>query len=288
MNNYCSNCGETIKVKSNYCFNCGKRVILVKEINNPKTLVTNPKTTLPQTKDALVPNIKNSESFLDVATNLKYRDDGSVYDFDHPIRLHDYYSKLREEDILLKSKPFRLNLTKTGYEIFIETFLNFQLFFLNYKDTILILDEGNFQIIDKKSENKFKFFQGEKNFEKIWNCLTENLEIEPLNVNNKSISHTIESVNNSGVDQVNENSNIKLSVPFIHYIFIPINVLFPGSIISWIGVPLTLNAKNQLNNLSKTNQNDYKNQILWTNITLGVFVFYLLLSVLRALTIWFL
>ena len=285
MNNYCSNCGEAIKIKSNYCSNCGKRVILVKDLNNPKTSITNSKTTLPLTKDAFVPNIKNSESFYDLATNLKYRNDGSLYDFDHPIRLQEYYSKLREEDKLLKSKPFRLNLTKTGYEIFVDTFLNFQLFFIDYRDSILIINEGYFQIIDKKSDIKFNFFQGEKNFEKIWNCLTENSEIEPLNLNNKSIRHDIESVNNIRVNKVNENSDIKLSVPFIHYILLPVNVFFPWSIVSWIGIPLSVYAKNQLNNLSKTNQNAYKNEVLWTNITLGVFVFYLILSVLRALTI---
>jgi len=285
MNNYCSNCGEAINIKSNYCSNCGKRVILVKDLNNPKTSITNSKTTLPLTKDAFVPNIKNSESFYDLATNLKYRNDGSLYDFDHPIRLHEYYSKLSEEDKLLKSKPFRLNLTKTGYEIFVDTFLNFQLFFIDYRDSILVINEGYFQIIDIKSDNKFNFFQGEKNFEKIWNCLTENSEIEPLNFNNKSIRHDIESVNNIRVNKVNENSDIKLSVPFIHYILLPINVFFPWSIVSWIGIPLSVYAKNQLNNLSKTNQNAYKNEVLWTNITLGVFVFYLLLSVLRALTI---
>lgn len=285
MNNYCSNCGEAIKIKSNYCSNCGKRVILVKDLNNLKTSITNSKTTLPLTKDAFVPNIKTSESFYALATNLKYRNDGSLYDFDHPIRLHEYYSKLSEEDKLLKSKPFRLNLTKTGYEIFVDTFLNFQLFFIDYRDSILVINEGYFQIIDKKSDTKFNFFQGEKNFEKIWNCLTENSEIEPLNFNNKSIRHDIESVNNIRVNKVNENSDIKLSVPFIHYILLPINVFFPWSIVSWIGIPLSVYAKNQLNNLSKTNQIAYKNEVLWTNITLGVFVFYLLLSVLRALTI---
>lgn len=285
MNNYCSNCGEAIKVKSNYCSNCGERVILVKDLSNTKTSITNSKTTLPLTKDAFIPYIKSSESFCDVATNLKYRDDGSLYDFDHPIRLHEYYSKLCEEDKLLKSKPFRLNLTKTGYEIFIDTFLNFQLFFIDYRDSILIINEGNFQIIDKKSDDKFNFFQGEKNFKKIWNCLTENPDIEPLNFNNKSISHDIESVNNIRVNQVSENSDINSSAPFIHYILLPINVFFPWSIVSWIGIPISLYAKNQLNNLNKTNQNAYKNEILWTNITLGVFVFYLLLSVLRALTI---
>ena len=285
MNNYCSNCGEAIKVKSNYCSNCGKRVILDKDSNNPKTSIANSKATLPLTKDAFVPDIKNSESFYDIATNLKFRDDGSLYDFDHPIRLQEYYSKLSEEDKLLKSKSFRLNLTKTGYEIFIDTFLNFQLFFIDYRDSILIINEGNFQIIDKKSNDKFNFFQGEKNFEKIWNCLTENSDIEPLNFNNKSISHANESVNNIRVNQVNENSDIKLGVPFIHYILLPINVFFPWSIVSWIGIPLSLYAKNQLRNLSKTNQNAYKNEMLLTNITIGVFIFYLLLSVLRILTI---
>jgi hypothetical protein len=68
-----------------------------------------------------------------------------------------------------------------------------------------------------------------------------------------------------------------------HYFLIPLNVVLPWSIVSWVGIPLSIFARNRLNEL-KVNEVDFpKAHVLWTNISLGVFAFYLVMSIARAL-----
>jgi hypothetical protein len=69
---------------------------------------------------------------------------------------------------------------------------------------------------------------------------------------------------------------------FYHYFLIPINVILPWSIVSWIGIPLSIYARNRLIELKKNEVEFPKAHMLWTNISIGIFSLYLLLSILRA------
>jgi hypothetical protein len=81
----------------------------------------------------------------------------------------------------------------------------------------------------------------------------------------------------------NSNSDLLIKTPFIvHYFLVPLNVFLPWSIISWIGIPLSLFAKSRLNVIKESGTIVSKSHILWTNISLGIFIFYLVASVIRA------
>lgn len=119
---------------------------------------------------------------------------------------------------------------------------------------------------------------GKKNDVESKFCSNCGTEIKADNSRSSDIEDKLESINNS--DQ-------SVSFLFLHYILIPINIILPWSIVSWIGIPLTLYSRNKLNSLTKNNPDKYKNHLLWTNISLGVFIFYLLASIIRAITINF-
>jgi hypothetical protein len=79
---------------------------------------------------------------------------------------------------------------------------------------------------------------------------------------------------------VEHNSN---EVIWIHYVLAVINVFLPWSIVSWIGIPLSLYAKDRLALLEYKNVNFNLSHKLYTTIALGVFILYFSLSVIRFL-----
>jgi hypothetical protein len=81
----------------------------------------------------------------------------------------------------------------------------------------------------------------------------------------------------------NSTTDLLVKSPFvIHYFLVPLNVFLPWSIVSWIGIPLSLFAKNRLNSIKESGINVSKSHLLWTNISLGIFIFYLVASFIRA------
>lgn len=67
-----------------------------------------------------------------------------------------------------------------------------------------------------------------------------------------------------------------------HYFLIPINVFLPWSVVSWVGIALSYYARNRLLELKSSYVAFPKAHESWTNIALGVFIIYFLLSVARA------
>lgn len=70
-------------------------------------------------------------------------------------------------------------------------------------------------------------------------------------------------------------------VIWLHYLLVVLNVFLPWSIVSWIGIPLSLYAKDRLTLLEWKNLPFNVNHKLYTNIALGVFIFFLSMSILR-------
>jgi hypothetical protein len=107
-------------------------------------------------------------------------------------------------------------------------------------------------------------------------------KINTLESETKTISNSEFLTIDSGTNQPPE-SELRESVPIIHYILVPLNIVLPWSIVSWIGIPLTLYAKNRLGKLIDSEK--YKKHFIWTNISLGIFIFYLSISIIRAIVL---
>lgn len=67
-----------------------------------------------------------------------------------------------------------------------------------------------------------------------------------------------------------------------HYFLIPVNIILPWSIVSWVGIPLSFYARKRLQQLKSSSVEFPKAHEIWTNIALGLFIVYFLLSVARA------
>jgi hypothetical protein len=106
---------------------------------------------------------------------------------------------------------------------------------------------------------------------------------------NEFVPNHIETNDNEvNLDSENLKSESELLIknPFVvHYFMVPLNIFFPWSIVSWIGIPLSLYAKNRLKNIKGNGFTVSKSHIIWTNISLGIFIFYLLASFMRAVVV---
>jgi len=103
---------------------------------------------------------------------------------------------------------------------------------------------------------------------------------------NEVISPIVISESSNELEELTGNdlreNKINLKPIIFHYFLLPINVFLPWSIVSWVGIPLAIYARNRLDEL-RTNEIEFpKAHVAWTNIAIGVFVFYLLISLLRS------
>jgi hypothetical protein len=87
---------------------------------------------------------------------------------------------------------------------------------------------------------------------------------------------------------MNEKPNLTFNVEhnseeiiWVHYLLAGLNIFLPWSIISWINVPLSLYAKDRLSILKWKQKSFNPNHNLYTNIALGIAIFYLVMSALR-------
>lgn len=129
----------------------------------------------------------------------------------------------------------------------------------------------------------------ETSISKTTNKQTKNT-IEKSNISvNVDRSSIVSSKTSNEVEELTENNlkddNMKLKPIILHYFLLPINFFLPWSIVSWVGIPLAIYARNRLEQL-KTNEIEFpKAHVAWTNIAIGVFVFYLVMSLLRSLIV---
>lgn len=129
----------------------------------------------------------------------------------------------------------------------------------------------------------------ETSISKTTNNQTKNT-IEKSNISvNEDRSPIVSSKTSNEVEELTENNlkydNMKLKPIILHYFLLPINFFLPWSIVSWVGIPLAIYARNRLEQL-KTNEIEFpKAHVAWTNIAIGVFVFYLVMSLLRSLIV---
>lgn len=75
-------------------------------------------------------------------------------------------------------------------------------------------------------------------------------------------------------------------IMWLQYLLAVLNIFLPWTIVSWIGIPLSLYAKDRLLILEWKNVTFNVNHKLYTNIALGVFIFFLSMSILRFILIF--
>ena len=285
--NYCSECGSKLNDNNNYCSNCGSKISIEKNESNAHkdALINNKK--LPLIINDFYPHSSNKDSIFSLDSNLEYDEFGYLTSKSKPFIVNHYFKNLKSSQKLLRAGNTFLNISQSGFEIIeVHWYHGTRLKFVDYKHTSLVVNNSLFSIVDNLLNVKYTFVSTDINY--LFNLKLLFSEEFILTISQAGQDETNSDINGSYTKQFTDDKlelENRIRLPFIHYILLPFNIIFPWSIVSWIGIPLSLYAKNQLNKLSETNQNEYKNQILWTNITLGVFVFYLLLSILRALTI---
>ena len=121
----------------------------------------------------------------------------------------------------------------------------------------------------------------------FYDDLNRDLEVDGLYIKDLNLleNHNKDNQTNSLINNDSDNLESDISKQralIIHYFLIPLNVFLPWSIVSWVGIPLSLYARNRLKNLKERGLTVSKSHIIWTNISIGVFVFYLLVSIIRA------
>ena len=285
--NYCHNCGKKIEGEIKFCSNCGTKISIEKNEStaHEDALINNEKS--PLVINDFYPHSSNPDSILSLDSNLEYDEFGYLTSKSKPFIVNHYFKNLKSSRKLLRAGNTFLNISQSGFEIIeIHWYHGTRLKFVDYKHTSLVVNNSLFSIVDNLLNVKYTFVSTDINY--LFNLKLLFSEELILTISQLGQDETNSDINGSYTKRFTDDKlelENRIRLPFIHYILIPINIIFPWSIVSWIGIPLSLYAKKQINKISETNKHEYKYEIIWTNISLGVFVFYLVLSILRALTI---
>ena len=285
--NYCHNCGKKIEGEIKFCSNCGTKISIEKNEStaHKNALINNEKS--PLIINDFYPHSSNPDSILSLDSNLEYDEFGYLTSKSKPFIVNHYFKNLKSSRKLLRAGNTFLNISQSGFEIIeIHWYHGTRLKFVDYKHTSLVVNNSLFSIVDNLLNVKYTFVSTDINY--LFNLKLLFSEEFILTISQLGQDETNSDINGSYTKRFTDDKlelENRIRLPFIHYILIPINIIFPWSIVSWIGIPLSLYAKKQINKISETNKHEYKYEIIWTNISLGVFVFYLVLSILRALTI---
>lgn len=272
--NYCSECGKKIDIEAKFCSNCGSKINFNKSTS---------------------PNVEDSSKIYNSKTDSTYitktYEKGDVTERRLQTLLLKGYFAVR--DIVDKYKIIILNEGRIEY--FNEKrmqYLSIRLIDSHVKLNKSSTSFKNFSIVTSNNDDlNINLYTSEKIFDQLLSNLDSEINKDKpvwnpqVNSIQNFKTETVKTTSSNEIDRSARNNDQSVSVPFLHYVLIPINIIFPWSIVSWIGIPLSLYAKNQLNKLSETKRNENKNHLLWTNISLGIFIFYLFASIIRQFVI---